>query len=414
MKNYKTLARLFHADPSTSSFAHLKERTLARLEADSTFRTGIQTSLGELFVANPRELILLSEKVLLTEKTVTQLWDSVSGVIQWNYIRHYISEELFTSNEIEGVRSTRKETQEAVNKAMEEYRTSDGHSTRFLEFAKLYLNLAYGNTTLPSTLAEIRNIYDNIVVNEIDKSDKPDGTLFRASAVEIQGVHGEAIHSGVQGENAINLMLTHMMDLVQNPQFPSIQSAIVSHFLFEYTHPFYDGNGRTGRYLLALYLNQSLSLPTVLSLSRIIAARKDAYYKAFTIAEDPLNHGELTFFVETILQFIAAAQEELIEQLSIKIAQLRKAEALCNQLVQENGLSKHASELLFMVVQEELFDSITPVSLQAAADYLQITKQSARKYVQELNSAGLISFASKRPLRIRASQHCLASLYGTI
>lgn len=413
MKNYKTLARLFHADPSTSSFAHLKERTLARLEADSTFRTGIQTSLGEFFVANPRELILLSEKVLLTEKTVTQLWDSVSGVIQWNYIRHAISEELFTSNEIEGVRSTRKETQEAVNKAMEEYRTSDGRSARFLEFAKLYLNLAHGNTTLPSTLAEIRNIYDNIVVNEIDESDKPDGTLFRASAMEIQGAHGEAIHSGVQGENAINLMLMHMMDLTQNPQFPSLQSAIVSHFLFEYTHPFYDGNGRTGRYLLALYLKQSLSLPTVLSLSHIIATRKNAYYKAFTIAEDPLNRGELTFFVETILQFISEAQEEIIEQLSIKVAQLHKAETLCNQLTQEKSLSKHASNLLFMTVQEALFDSAASVSLEAAADYLQVTKQSARKYVQELDSAGLIVFVSKRPLRFRASEQYLNPLNGT-
>lgn len=93
----------------------------------------------------------------------------------------------------------------------------------------------------------------------------------------------------------------------------------MSHFLFEYVHPFYDGNGRTGRYLLALYLNHDLTMPTVLSLSRTIAENKNAYYKAFMEAEDKLNCGELTLFVNTILGFIQQAQDELIDELSIKV-----------------------------------------------------------------------------------------------
>ena len=71
-----------------------------------------------------------------------------------------------------------------------------------------------------------------------------------------------------------------MMDPARSDTIPFLQRAIASHFLFEYIHPFYDGNGRTGRYLLALYLSNDLTLPTVLSLSRTIAENKNEIYKA--------------------------------------------------------------------------------------------------------------------------------------
>ena len=102
---------------------------------------------------------------------------------------------------------------------------------------------------------------------------------------------------------------------VQSDEMPSTYSALVSHYIFEYAHPFYDGNGRTGRYLLSLFLEEALSKPTALSLSRVIAENKIAYYRAFETVENPLNHGEMTFFVETMLEFILTAQGELIEKL---------------------------------------------------------------------------------------------------
>ena len=66
-------------------------------------------------------------------------------------------------------------------------------------------------------------------------------------------------------------------------------------------------------------------MPTVLSLSRTIAENKNAYYKAFMEAEDKLNCGELTLFVNTILGFIRKAQDELIDELEVRVDQLDKA-----------------------------------------------------------------------------------------
>ncbi|WP_411197372.1 Fic family protein [Schaalia turicensis] len=36
-------------------------------------------------------------------------------------------------------------------------------------------------------------------------------------------------------------------------------NALIGHFMVEHTHPFYDGNGRFGRFLLALNLKRRTS-----------------------------------------------------------------------------------------------------------------------------------------------------------
>ena len=62
---------------------------------------------------------------------------------------------------------------------------------------------------------------------------------------------------------------------------PLIKLAII-HYQFESIHPFYDGNGRTGRILNILYLvlKDLLDSP-ILYLSRYINDNKQTYYKLF-------------------------------------------------------------------------------------------------------------------------------------
>lgn len=401
---YKTLARLFHADRSGDSYANHDRLAKQRLNDDSTFATGIGTPLGELFIATPRCMCMLTQKVLLAERRVSAMWKSIPGVMRWNYIHHAISEELLATNEMEGVRSTRKETEAAVAAARQAKTDGDMEKARFGEFAKLYLNLTDHDVELPKTLEDIRDIYDKIALDEIEDKDRPDGELFRKGDVEVQGPHGTVIHSGVSGEARISALLAQMIDLARSDTIPFLQRAIASHFLFEYIHPFYDGNGRTGRYLLALYLSHDLTLPTVLSLSKTIAENKNEYYKAFTEAEDKLNCGELTFFVYTILGFIERAQKSLIEELGIKIDQLGKAIDLRDELRNEHAMSKNATLLLYAIMQEELFDTTKSMTLEDAETDLRLTKQTVRKYVDELASAGLIEFVGRRPIKFRASE----------
>lgn len=60
---------------------------------------------------------------------------------------------------------------------------------------------------------------------------------------------------------------------------PLVKMAIIHH-QFESIHPFYDGNGRTGRIINVLYIvqNRLLDLP-ILYLSRYITRNKTEYYR---------------------------------------------------------------------------------------------------------------------------------------
>jgi Fic family protein len=93
---------------------------------------------------------------------------------------------------------------------------------------------------------------------------------------------GEIIYTPPQNPHKINTRLNNLEHYLNTPDDeldPLIRMAII-HYQFESIHPFYDGNGRTGRIINILYLilNQLLDLPA-LYLSRYIIRHKADYYR---------------------------------------------------------------------------------------------------------------------------------------
>ena len=89
---------------------------------------------------------------------------------------------------------------------------------------------------------------------------------------------------------------------------PFIKMAIIHH-QFESIHPFYDGNGRTGRIIAILYLvtNDLLDLP-ILYLSRYITHNKNEYYSLIQAVRD--NAPDNTdAWVEWILFMLRGVEE---------------------------------------------------------------------------------------------------------
>lgn len=256
---------------------------------------------------------------------------------------------------------------------------------RFRELAKLYLGLSDPHTALPERVEDIRAIYDQVMAGEkLGSKDMPDGKLFRSGQVEVLGNGGKVLHEGVYPEAAIIEGLGQMMALAESDEIPQTYSAIACHYVFEHIHPFYDGNGRTGRYLLALYLSRPLSTLTTLSLSRTIAENKSRYYKSFKGVEDPLNHGELTFFVIAMLQNIQEAQLALVDRLDKSASRLSRAMNLLDALSGELGLSEHEQNLMGMLLQVALYGAFPTATLDECATFLHLSKQSARKYLARL------------------------------
>lgn len=407
MTDYVSLQKFFYLKNNPAEReASLQQELENRLNQPSTFKTGIELDTGELFLAIPTEISVLHEQLLLAEQKVLQLWHSLPGIVQWAYLRGLIMSEIVSTNEIEGVRSTRRQVEKALQSAQS--KKPQAKTKRFKEFANLYLELTNKEHIYPKNPEDIRKIYDAIVAGELSEKDQPDGILFRKEAVDVVASTQKVIHSGVTPESKIIEMLEQMIALAGSPDIPAIYSAILAHFLFEYIHPFYDGNGRTGRYLLSLYLSEPLSLATTLSLSTTIAEHKNKYYKAFTAAETHLNHSEMTFFVIQMLEFIRLGQETTIEDLEEKLLLLASAESSLDSFGEAPYyLSPKEKKILLQAAQHYLFDAFSEITLQDIAAYSEISAQTARKYTARLENRGLLETVFLKPLKFILTEEAI-------
>ncbi len=88
------------------------------------------------------------------------------------------------------------------------------------------------------------------------------------------------VYTPPEGENVIREQLKNLEDFIhaEDTIDPLVKMAII-HYQFEAIHPFFDGNGRTGRIILLLYLKLTglLDLPA-LFLSNYIMQHKAEYY----------------------------------------------------------------------------------------------------------------------------------------
>lgn len=413
MAEYIPLQRFYHEDTSSKRATATLAEAKKRLQEASTFRTGIEIRSEELFLAVPRQLSILNERLLRVERKVSHLWRELPGIAQWAYLRGLIMDEIVNTNEIEGVYSTRRQIEEALE-GLEPQPSIEpptaGHK-RFREFARLYLELTNRSHIYPTTPADIRRIYDAVVAGELEEAQQPDGELFRKESVDVVDPAQRVIHRGVMPESAITKMLEQMIALVGSSDIPLTFAAIIAHFLFEYIHPFYDGNGRTGRYLLALYLSEPLSLATVLSLSAVIAENRPKYYKAFAAAESSLNHGEVTFFVIQMMEFIRSAQDSVIESLESKTELLERAKSSLDKLKEDPYfLSVNEVRALFQAAQHYLFDTFAEISLNDIARYSEVNAQTARKYTLKLEERGLLKTVSRKPLKFELTDKAVLAL----
>jgi Fic family protein len=160
---------------------------------------------------------------------------------------------------------------------------------------KTYFNLITKKDSTIENIEHIREIYDHLIKDEINPNDKLDGSLFRNETVDVITSTGKNVHRGVYPESSIKTNLTTMINYLNNDPSPTLYKVAIAHYYFGYIHPFYDGNGRTSRYISSTYLMDELDKLTALTLSYSTNKSKKFYYDAFTSSNDPKNKGELTF-----------------------------------------------------------------------------------------------------------------------
>lgn len=118
----------------------------------------------------------------------------------------------------------------------------------------------------------------------------------------------------------------YINDPQQSDIDPIIKMAVI-HFQFESIHPFYDGNGRTGRIINILYLvlNGLLDLP-ILYLSRYIIKHKSDYYRLLQEVREKGNWEEwILFMIDSVEQVarntiaLIIEMKELMQKIKLQL-----------------------------------------------------------------------------------------------
>ena len=356
-----------------------------------------------LFYVNLLEHTLLQEKIVKNSNKINYISNRLPTIAIKEIIMKILSNELYKTNKIEGIETVKSE----IHSSLKDDRISNKKSNKLDGIIKKYKDIMENNfedTEHIDNLSSFRKIYDEMF-EDFEKSGnyKLDGKYFRKDIVKVINGLGNTIHIGVNGEEAIEKNIESLIEFMNIKDIPFLVKASISHFFFEYIHPFYDGNGRFGRYLLSLYLARKLDNLTAFSVSYSISRNLDDYYKFFVEVEDVTNYGEITFFVENILETIKNGQEMIIELLNDSVMRFKHSMEILDELTKE--LSEKENIILQIYLQNYLFndfEELTNVELTSIIGDL--TQQTINKYTQELEKKGYLVKIKQRPLTYSLSE----------
>ena len=401
---YENLIKLYYKKQN------IEEEYIKRIENPSTFITDLKINPIKrgnkildkeynLFYVNLLEYTLLQEKIMENSKKIISLLNpnKFPQIAIKEIINKILSNELDKTNKIEGIETIKSE----IYSSLKDDKKSSKKNNKLEGIVKKYKDIMEKNfkdTQNIDNLSSFRKIYDEMFeVFEKSGNYKLDGKYFRKDTVKVINGLGNTIHIGINGEEAIEKNIEDLIQFMNRKDIPFLIKASISHFFFEYIHPFYDGNGRFGRYLLSLYLARKLDILTAFSVSYSISKNLDDYYKSFVEVEDVNNYGEITFFVENILKTIKSGQEMIIELLNDSIIRFKHSMEILNELTKD--LSEKENIMLQIYLQNYLFndfEEITNVELSYIIGDL--TQQTINKYTQELEKKGYLVKIKQRPL----------------
>ena len=402
LNKYENLIKLYYKKKN------IEEEYIKRIENPATFITDLKISPIKrgnkildkeysLFYVNLMEHTLLQEIIIKNSNKINLISNELPEIAVKDIIIKILSNELYKTNKIEGIESVKSE----IHTSLKDKQKFNKKSNKLDGIIKKYKDIMEKNfkdTQHIDSLSSFRKIYDEMF-EDFEKSGnyKLDGKYFRKDTVKVINRLGNTIHIGVNGEEVIEKNMENLIQFMNRKDIPFLVKASISHFFFEYIHPFYDGNGRFGRYLLSLYLAGKLDILTAFSISYSISKNLDDYYKSFVEVEDVNNYGEITFFVENILKTIKSGQEMIIELLNDSVMRFNHSMEILNELTKD--LSEKENIMLQIYLQNYLFndfEEITNVELSYIIGDL--TQQTINKYTQELEKKGYLVKIKQRPL----------------
>lgn len=329
----------------------------ARFSSEDGIRLDFWVGEHQAFFLFNAELSRLALEIYRLDKKIYQLAHQLPPIASSQYAKKCLIDEIVLTNRIEGVHSSRKEIGEALQELARQS-ASKGKAPRFLSLVGKYHKLMTREPVPMRTCEDIRAIYDQLFLDEIVQENpghRPDGMLFRKDATCVYDGGGNLIHTGLSPESSIIQALQQALAFLNDSSVEPLLRICIFHYLLEYIHPFYDGNGRLGRFILSYCIAQNLEPLLAYRISTTIKDNIAQYYKAFEDCNDPANLGDLTPFLLMQLKMILRSCQTLEQSLSGKLEQWNYYEKNIPAVLPQTTADPVLGQIVSLLIQAALF-----------------------------------------------------------
>lgn len=231
------------------------------------------------------QYIALFSRISALKEQLDQLRPLTDGELK-RLQEEFLVEYTYNSNAIEGNTLTLQETALVLEgitidqKPLKDHLEAVGHKDAFLYTQQLVKD------KVPFSEAIIKQIHTLVLM------DRPeDRGIYRRIPVRIMGAH----HIPPDPVMVPQMMENLITDFVKKKLHP-IESAALFHLMFEGIHPFVDGNGRTGRLILNLFLMQN-GYPPI----NVKFADRKRYYNAF---DSYYRDNDMSEMVDMVAEYV--------------------------------------------------------------------------------------------------------------
>lgn len=319
------------------------------------------------------ETIKVLKQLARSHQALAELKGVVQGVPNQSILINTLSlQEAKDSSEIENIITTQDDL----------YR-SDYQTQQFLSIAAKEVH-SYANA--------LREGFDRVKQTEILTSndiqviqsniENNNAGFRKALGTVLKDQNGKTIYTPPQHPDEIIQLMDNLSLFINDNElcdWDALTKMAVIHHQFESIHPFYDGNGRTGRVINILYLVQQGLLDTpILYLSRYINQNKANYYQLLQSVRDDGQWEDWLMFMLTGVEQTSKQTTKLILEIKAQMQHykrvLRKEAPRIYSQDLINNLFRHPYTKIDFMVEE-----------------LQVTRQTASRYLDAIVALGLLS-----------------------
>ncbi len=312
------------------------------------------------------------KKLTSAHRALAELKGIVSSIPNENILINTLGlQEAKDSSEIENIITTHDDIYKAELK-LDGFKSLNAKEVQnYISALKLGFELISKNKILTNN--DIIEIQSELEKNKAGFRKLPGTALKNAST-------GQLIYTPPQDIETIRELMSNLVEFINDNSLssfdPLVKMAII-HYQFESIHPFYDGNGRTGRIINVLYLvmNNLLDLP-ILYMSGYIIANKESYYKLLQEVRETSNY-------ENWILYMLSAVEEVSKETIIVIGKIKELMIEYKHLLR-NNYKFYSQDLLNNLFKHPY------TKIEFVEKDLGVSRITAAKYLNKLNEDGLL------------------------